>query len=136
MEQQALDRLVDQPGTILRWELPKKLTRLLRPLDEVMEYISPAFRRNPARYNLLRRFLCLEMQQRRTAFWAWSQQEWLQVLRTRRDPSAREVRAFIPAVAYLANPALDVIALATTARIQLVQVAQKARRSWPLRCRP
>lgn len=125
MEQRALDRLVDQPGTILRWELPQKLTRLLRPLDEVIEYISPTFRRNPSRYNLLRRFLCLEMQQRRTAFWAWSQQEWLATLGTHRDPSAREVRAFIPAIAFLVNPALDVIALATTARIQLVQVAQK-----------
>lgn len=133
IEQWALHALLDRPGTTLRQELSAMVSRLLQPLDDILAYMSPpAFPYDASRYHPLRRLICLDMHQRKTAFWAWSQHEWLETLGPerktlllRRGETACGVRPMIPAVAYLANAEIDVMVLAAAANLQVVQIAQK-----------
>src|SRR5690242_19634739 len=116
-EQGELDRVLLQHGQIHK-KTKRLLRRLVRPLTDALTHIHP----QEDVFNCTLRIFCIEMQRRRTAFWAWDENTWQEIIcatllafkeRYGFQASGRShaARPLLPAVAYLLCPHLDVDSL-------------------------
>jgi len=105
---------VHTPGTQLSKRSWKSLGRLLQPLDDALGLLCSA--RDPTRRETIRA-IAMEMCRRQTPFWAWSLQDWLEMLQEddasfaqhygwMSRPGTIRVRRYIPMVVYLLCPSL------------------------------
>ncbi len=72
----------------------RKLERLVRPIYDVLD---AGARPHPSLYCQTRRRICIDMHRRRKAYWAWSEDEWVETVLMGGDG----YRTFLFAVAYV-----------------------------------
>ncbi len=72
----------------------RKLERLVRPIYDVLD---AGARPHPSLYCQTRRRICIDMHRRRKAYWAWSEDEWVETVLLGGDG----YRTFLFAVAYV-----------------------------------
>ena len=83
--------------------LPASLERVIQPINDVLE-VSTSYLKNR---QYARRTLLVEMQRRRTPFWAWTSEDWMDILRKnstefeQRYPGAPTCRQQVLTIAYL-----------------------------------
>lgn len=109
LRQEEHDELVclfEQSHGQVRAPTKRLLKRLVSPLEDVLRFA----RAPEAAYFATIRIVCIEMYKRRTPFWAWSIDEWLDLLgpnikvfseRYNQKGLRHPVRAYLPLVAYL-----------------------------------
>ncbi len=128
-ERTQLARLFTQSGRQIHRPTRHALARLVRPLEEVLQYLRVS--RNE--FVSVIRLICFEMYQRGTSFWAWSLQTWQDILGPdlthfslkygtyRKHPA----RAYLPLVVYMLDAIPDVWPL-----IEMINIPMQAQRAF------
>ena len=129
-ERAALEAYLDAPPGRMSESIRAMLQRVLHPLDDVLVYVG--FPPPTGHYYQTRRVVLIEMYHRDATFWAWSEEDWKEILgledcsfiqQQRWACDHGSVRRILAALAYLFEGLCDPRLLST-----LVEVAPLARK--------
>jgi len=127
-ERAELEYIFTQPNRPIRKPTRGTLARLVCPIEDVLRYIRAS--RNDS-FAVIR-LICLEMHSRGTPFWAWSLQEWRDMLGPDITHFSQKyawkdlkhpARAHLPLVVYLLDAIPDVWPL-----VEMIDIGRQAQR--------